>query len=316
LTRFPHIFFYDKTELNALISKGGFDVVQAWEEPFVYAGYQVATSVEGGHARFCFRTDQNYVKRYPPPFSCFEKRVLQRTQGWIAGGKLVYQAMLERNYPSDTGWILDAAVDLEAFRPATTEERNQVRSELALSGPVIGFVGRLTKAKGLEVLTQALDQIIDKDWALLILGSGPYKHEVQRWSLERGLAKRVRILLANHEEVPRYLRAMSMLVVPSQTTKNWREQFGRVIIEAFASGIPVIGSDSGEIPRVIGEAGKIVGEADLQGWANAIVSLLDEDVLRARLSSLGLRRAQDFSVVRLGQQYREYYSWLAKQPLN
>ena len=315
LTRFPHIFSYDKAQLKSLAS-GGFDLVQAWEEPFVYAGYQVATYASEARARFCFRTDQNYLKHYPPPFSFFERKVLQRSQGWIAGGNLVYEAMLRRNYPSHSGRIMDAAVDLDAFHPASLAERSEVLTELGLSGPVIGFVGRLTKAKGLPMLIEALDRIAHKEWNLLIVGSGPYKSAIDEWISLRGLANRVRIMLVSHQQVPRYLRAMNMLVVPSQTTKNWREQFGRVIIEAFASGVPVIGSDSGEIPRVIAHAGKIVPESDVAAWSSAVTQLLDGDSLSARLSSLGLRRAQDFSVATLSEQYRSYYAWLADQPLN
>ena len=108
-----------------------------------------------------------------------------------------------------------------------------------------------------------------------MLGSGPMEGKILDWAKTRGWSDRVRIMLARHDEVPSYLGTMDMLVAPSQTTCHWKEQFGRMLIEAFACGVPVIGSDSGEIPYVIGDAGRVVGEKDVLGWAAAIIELLD-----------------------------------------
>jgi glycosyltransferase involved in cell wall biosynthesis len=108
---------------------------------------------------------------------------------------------------------------------------------------------------------------------------------------------------------------MDLLVAPSQTTWHWKEQFGRMLIEAFACGVPVIGSDSGEIPHVIGDAGRVVPERDVAGWAEAIVELLERPELRAELAGRGLARSRAYSVTALAEQYRGYYRWLAEQPV-
>lgn len=311
-SRFIHIFSYDATALRALIEQGNFDVVHAWEEPYILAGYQIARALKHSRARFCFRTAQSYVKRYPPPFGYFERTVRARAQGWIAGASLVFQAMLERGFPKDSGRILNLAVDLTAFQPLPAEEKAVVAAELGLRPPVVGFVGRLTQAKGLDVLMQALDQISPpRTWSLLLLGSGEYKEKVLAWAAGKGWSDRVKITLAKHAEVPRYLAAMDLLVAPSQTMKNWREQFGRMIIEAFACGVPVVGSDSGEIPFVIGDAGRVVAEADVAGWTKTIQELLDQPGLREDLARRGLSRASKYSVSTIAEQYKDYYRWLA-----
>ena len=139
--------------------------------------------------------------------------------------------------------------------------------------------------------------------------------KILEWAKARGWGDRVRIMLAKHDEVPSYLGAMDLLVAPSQTTWHWKEQFGRMLIEAFACGVPVIGSDSGEIPYVIGDAGRVVGEKDVAGWAAAIVELLDSPDLRAELARRGLSRCQDYAVTTLAEKYRDYYRWLAEQPV-
>lgn len=315
LSRFIHIFRYDDAALRALIRDGDFDVVHAWEEPYVFAGYQIARALKNSPARFCFRTAQSYVKRYPPPFNYFERAVLARAQGWIAGASLVYQAMVDKGFPKETGRILNLAVDLSQFQPLSPESRASVLQELGLDPPVIGFVGRLTRAKGLDVLMQAMDQIgAARPWSLLLLGSGEYKDKVQEWAAGKGWSNRVKVLLVKHSEVPRYLGCMDMMVAPSQSMRNWREQFGRMIIEAFACGVPVVGSDSGEIPFVIGDAGRVVGEADVAGWAQAIGQLLANPDERDELRSRGLARAPRYSAATIAKQYRDYYRWLSSQP--
>lgn len=316
LSRYIHLFRYNSAGLKKLVREGRFDVVHAWEEPYVFAGYQIARALKNSPARFCFRTAQSYVKKYPPPFSHFEKVVLARAQGWIAGASLVREAMLRRGFPESKGRTLNLAVDLAEFQPMPADARTQVLAELGLQAPVVGFVGRLTEAKGLDVLMQAMEQVGGaRPWSLLLLGSGEYKQKVQEWAARNGWTNRVKTLLVKHGDMPRYLGAMDLLTAPSQTRKNWREQFGRMIIEAFACGVPVIGSDSGEIPFVIGDAGRVVAEADAAAWAGAIGELLDRPGTRADLRERGLARAPRYSVATIARQYGEFYRWLAGQPL-
>lgn len=316
MSRFIHLFRYNTNALRGLLRNEHFDLVHAWEEPYILAGYQIARALEGYSARFCFRTAQSYVKWYPPPFGYFERIVLARAQGWIAGAGLVYEAMLRRGFPKEKGRILNLAVDFSQFQPLSCSSREAVISELRLQPPVVGFVGRLTQAKGLDVLMQAMEQIGGaRPWSLLLLGSGEYQDRIQAWAAQQGWMERVRIKLARHDEVPRYLGCMDLMVAPSQTMKNWREQFGRMIIEAFACGVPVIGSDSGEIPYIIGTAGRIVPEGDVAAWAKTISQLLDDPQDRKRMRSLGLSRATQYSTATVAEQYQQYYHWLVSQPV-
>src|SRR5580658_9842548 len=216
LSRFIHVFSYDGSALKTLIREGGFDIIHVWEEPYVFAGYQIAKASKDSPARFCFRTDQNYVKRYPPPFDHFERTVLARTQGWIAGASLVYQAMLDKGFPKDAGRILNYSVDLADFQPLSTAARTSVLEELGLQPPIIGFMGRLTRAKGLDIVMQAMEQVGGaRPWSLLLLGSGEYKEKVQEWAAGKGWSDRVQVKLVTHSEVPRYLASMDLLVAPS-----------------------------------------------------------------------------------------------------
>ena len=94
-----------------------------------------------------------------------------------------------------------------------------------------------------------------------------------------------------HDAVPQYLNAMDILAAPSQTTARWKEQFGRMLIEAMGCGVPVLGSSSGEIPFVIGTTGEVIGEEDITGWTQSIGALLESPARRAELSVAGRERA-------------------------
>jgi glycosyltransferase involved in cell wall biosynthesis len=84
---------------------------------------------------------------------------------------------------------------------------------------------------------------------------------------------------------------MDVLCAPSLTTSRWREQFGRMLIEAFACGVPVVASSSGEIPHVVGDDGLVVPEGDARRWQEVISGLLDDEAARRSFGEKGRRRA-------------------------
>src|SRR5439155_1924103 len=132
-------------------------------------------------------------------------------------------------------------------------------------GPlVVGYLGRFVPEKGVGLLTRVLDRL-ERPWRALFVGGGPLLGELQTWAA--GHADRVRVVSGvPHAEVPGYINAMDVLAAPSQTMPRWKEQLGRMILEAFACGVPVIASDSGEIPYVVADAGRVIGEADETSW--------------------------------------------------
>jgi glycosyltransferase involved in cell wall biosynthesis len=145
--------------------------------------------------------------------------------------------------------------------------------------------------KGIELLTAALDRV-GTPWRALFVGSGPHEAAIAAWASRHGDRVRV-VTTAQHDAVPAYLNAMDVLCAPSQTTGRWREQFGRMLIEAFASGVAVIGSSSGEIPHVIGDAGLVVSESDASGWQQAIEQLTANRLRRCELARKGRLRAEE-----------------------
>ena len=129
-------------------------------------------------------------------------------------------------------------------------------------------------------------------WRALFVGGGPMDDELSAFGAAH--PGRVRVLTGvAHDDVPEHLNAMDLMCAPSQTTARWREQFGRMLIEAMACGVPVVASRSGEIPHVVGDAGLVVDEADVAPWTSAIDRLLGDSALRRDLSARGLARAHE-----------------------
>ncbi len=289
--RHPHVMTW-APRLRQLL-QGDWDIVHAWEEPYIFAGAQIARWRTRG--RLVFATFQNISKRYPPPFNWIERFAMSRADGWIAFGRTVEHALERRSgYRRVPHRVIPPGFDLLQFAPDAAA-RAAVRDEfgVATDEPVIGFAGRFVPEKGLGVLLSVLDRLPGR-WKALLVGDGPMERDLRRWaSIHDG---RVRVATGvSHGRMARYLNAMDLLVLPSLTTKRWREQFGRVIVEAMACGIPVVGSDSGEIPHVIGEAGVVLPERDPDAWVRGIEALIGDPDRRRRFAERGLARAREFS---------------------
>jgi len=287
-----HVFTYAPADLERVIRPGRFDVVHAWEEPYIAAGWQIGRRAARAGIPFVFRTAQSLVKRYPPPFSWFERATVARAAGRVAGGELVFRAMVEKGFPEARGEVITLGVGLDAFRPLAPEAIAAARRKLGLEPPIVGFLGRLVPQKGLRLLMRALEEV-PPPWSLLLLGQGPMQGEIQGWARARGLESRVKVLSVRHDAVPELLGAVDVLAAPSQTTPRWKEQFGRMLIEAFACKVAVLASDSGEIPFVCGDGGRVLPEHDAAAWTAALAELLHDPAARARLAEAGYRRCRE-----------------------
>lgn len=286
--RVPHLMRY--TGLKAAL-KGRWDVIHCWEEPYVAAGAQIARAVDP-EARFVVATFQNLSKQYPWPLSRFEHATMRRADGWIAFGESVRDALAPRaGYEGLPCQVIPPGVDVERFAP-DAGARTRVLGQLGwpTDAVVIGFLGRFVSEKGIRVLRDALERVPGR-WYALFVGGGPLEGELREF--ERRYSPRVRIVTGiSHDRVPEWINAMSIACLPSLTTARWREQFGRVLIEAMACGVPVLASDSGEIPFVVGDAGVVVPEGDRDAWAKALERLIADGDERRRLAAAGFARAR------------------------
>jgi glycosyltransferase involved in cell wall biosynthesis len=150
----------------------------------------------------------------------------------------------------------------------------------------VGYAGRLVESKGLMDLLGAVRDL-HAPVRLLLIGDGELRSQLEGQAIP---GSSVRVLSGlSHEEMPSGYAQLDGLVLPSHTTRTWKEQFGRVIVEALWCGVPVVGSDSGEIPWLIGltEGGLLFPEGDRGALAGRLAQLREHPALRAELAGKG-----------------------------
>jgi len=198
----------------------------------------------------------------------------------LAGSEEAARVLREKGFQPGITVAPQFGVDPETFCPGAATHVQFT----------VGFLNRLVNAKGTAVAIDALAEL-PPDVRMMIVGDGPMDGSIREAARNRGLNGRVEIKArVPSTDVPKLLRGFDVVILPSLTTRNWKEQFGRVLIEAMACGVPVIGSDSGEIPNVIGDAGLIVPEGSAAALADAIQSIRTNALLRADLAERGRER--------------------------
>ncbi len=182
-----------------------------------------------------------------------------------------------------------------------------------MKGFVVGYAGRLIEAKGLMDLVEAVAKC-PAEVRLMFVGTGPYQGDLERRVAELQLGQRVRFLPNQSPgDLAKIMNALDVFILPSRTTPNWKEQFGRVIIEAHACGTPVIGSTSGAIPEVVGRGGLVVPERDPSALASAIQQLLNDPDKAKQMGSIGREEVMNTSTwQQVARTMRDIYHRVAR----
>ena len=277
-----HTHFYPR--LGRHFRGQRWDVVHADEEPYNLATLQIIALAQRAGARALFFTWQNLFRRYPLPVRLIEHYCYSRVAGAIAGNAEAQDVLRRKGYAGPAWVIPQFGVDPELFSPLAPPPPSPNGSFR------VGYVGRLEHKKGVQLLVAACGQL-GTEVRLDLLGWGPEERRLRALAAACGLEERLHIHTARAStEVPAFLRQLDVLVLPSLTTPQWKEQFGRVLVEAMACETAVIGSDSGEIRRVIGGAGLLFPEGNSAALAEQLTRLRDDPALRHELGARGRQR--------------------------
>jgi glycosyltransferase involved in cell wall biosynthesis len=292
--------------------------VEQGSKGLAYAELITLNRLLGLKAKNLFFTWWNLPYELKFPVSLLEAYNLQGTDGIVSGNQDGADILRDRGYQGPIRVMPQLGVDESLFRPQPQPEL-MARHGLQPEDFVIGFVGRFVEEKGLWTLVDALGQLPHQpqSWKCLLLGRGPLKAALEAKVAELGLGDRVIwVESVPHDDVPRYINLMSTLVLPSETTYRfktmtsvgWKEQFGHVLIEAMACQVPVVGSDSGEIPHVIKDAGLVFPEGQAEELADRLQQLLTQPELRTKLGKRGYQLAMERYTNRaLAQQTLDFY---------
>jgi glycosyltransferase involved in cell wall biosynthesis len=293
-----HLHYYP--QLNRLLQQLKPDLVHIDEEPYNLATFRAMRSARRLGARVIFFSWQNLNRAYPPPFRWFERYTLQHAAAGIVGNADAAQVWRAKGYGGLLTVIPQVGVEPDVFKPL---DRNQDTSTF-----VVGYAGRFVEEKGIDVLLTALRDF-GGAWRLDLLGSGPDQTRLAELAQRLQIADRVRFLpWRPSAQTVDYYRSLDLLVLPSRSRSNWKEQFGRVLVDAMACGVPVIGSTCGEIPNVIGDAGLIFPEGDAAALHDHLRTLQHDAALRRDLALRGRQRVLDrFTQEQIARQTYEVY---------
>ena len=284
-----------------------------------YAEMITLNRLLGLKAKNLFFTWWNLPYKLKFPISLLEAYNLRNTHGIIAGNQDGVNILRQRGYQGLAKVMPQLGVDETLFKPQTQPDL-AAKHGILPDEFVVGFVGRFVEEKGLITLLQALSGLQEHSWKCLLLGRGPLQSVLMERAAELGIKDRL-ILIESvpHDEVARYINLMSTLVLPSETTyqfktltaAGWKEQFGHVLIEAMACRVPVIGSDSGEIPHVIKEAGLVFPEKNVAALQNCLRQLIEQPDLADKLGQLGYERVMNqYTNKALAKQQLDFYKEL------
>ena len=259
------------------------DIAHIDEEPYNLATWHALHLARRQGARALFFSWQNIARRYPPPFGWGEGWTLRHADYALAGTDDAAAVLRGKGYDGKLAVIPQFGTSPLLFHPPETSAARPF---------TVGYIGRLVEEKGVDLLLHALAGLAG-DWRLRIIGGGRDESRLKALASDLGVAARVdfRGQLPS-AQLPSEYHALDALALPSLTRRNWKEQFGRVLVEAMASGVAVVGSDSGAIPGVIGGAGLVVPEGDVKALAAALGRLRDDSALRGDLQAKGRARFQ------------------------
>ncbi|MCL6510841.1 MAG: glycosyltransferase family 4 protein [Anaerolineae bacterium] len=283
------------------------NVLHVDEEPYNLATWLAIRAAIKLHTRprVLFFSWQNINRRYPPPFSWIERDVLRRADAAIAGSQEARAVWQARGFSRPIHVIPQFGVDETAFAPAAGHPSGD--------SFVIGYAGRLVREKGVDVLLRALAQLPNST-RLVIVGAGSEANNLDALARRLEVAGRVSFQPPiPSTRMPEFYRALDAFVLPSRTLPNWKEQFGRVLIEAMACGVPVIASRCGEAPNVVGDAGLTFDEEDHVALAEHLMALMARPRLREEMGRRGRDRVLRYFTMRcIADQTVEVYRSLIR----
>lgn len=273
-----HVHYYP--DLPNILRTVRPDLLHADEEPYNIATLLAVRAARRQGIPSIFFSWQNLYRRYPPPFSFVERAVYRLCPSAIAGSEEVVQVLRAKGYSGSITVVPQFGVDPTMFRPGDPDDRPFT----------VGYLNRMVPEKG-PIVTLDAFQRLPSDLRMIMVGDGPLFSSVKREIQLRRLTDRVTLQSrVPSAQVPDLLRSMDVLVLPSISTGRWKEQFGRVLIEAMASGVPVVASSSGEIPNVLGQGGLIVDQGSVEALTSGIRQLYQHPEVGRELGRLGRER--------------------------
>jgi len=298
----PALFIYSPLALWRLLRSERYDLIDVHEEPYSLAAAEIAVlrTLAGGQQPLIFYTAQNLNKRYPLPFRLIERIAMRKAAAIYPCSEGAARVIREKGYAGRVQ-VLPLGVDTGRFKATGARVNGHAERRFR-----VGYVGRLVRHKGVDRLLAA--GAARQTWSIDVAGAGDQELALRAQAERLRMADRVTFHGGvPHEALADLYRRFHALAIPSIPTPGVSEQFCRVAIEAMACGVPVVASDVGNLPELVGDAGITVPAGSPDALGEALDRLAADDGLRADLARRGIERAQRFSWAEVAGQHAALY---------
>jgi phosphatidylinositol alpha-mannosyltransferase len=291
-------------QVKKILTRGGFDIVHTHGPlapmlPFLALRHSPAVNVATFHAS---HADSTGYQLFEPIL----QRYFRRIDGLIAVSETARESMY-KYFPGDYR-IIPNGVDTDRFHRGMKPV-----AHLADGRPSILFVGRFDPRKGLKYLLQAIPYVVEKvpDARLVVVGKGVLDSYYRRYLDNRYRDHVIFEGFVTPEELPSYYATCDVFCSPATGS----ESFGIILLEAMATGKPIVASNISGYRSVVSDGvdGLLVEPRDAQALAQALILLLRDSLLRARLGHKGREKALRYSWNRVTKQIEEYYQEVAER---
>ncbi|MGJ5673891.1 MAG: glycosyltransferase [Nostochopsis sp.] len=279
---------YPPWEIWQVVNDFQSDIVQVEEEVFSLCAFELAVwSQITGKPLVVFGWE-NMERTLPKLRHWGRQFVLDTAQLILPGNQDGANLLRQWGYTGLMEVMPQMGVDTSLFSPRLFEgDKNQEFR--------IGFLGRLVPEKGIDTIFAAARLLRERGFKcqIILCGSGFYEESLRREAQKQQVADLVIWRgSVRHEQVPEEISKFHVLVLPSRTTDTWKEQFGHVLIEAMAMGVPIVGSNSGEIANVIGQNDLVFPEGDAHRLAAILEKMIREPNWRQELRNYVIARVE------------------------
>ena len=251
----------------------------------------------------------DFVKNFPGILYVFNKIVQWRMDGIIGVAPLNLKVF--KGYKGPTA-VIPNGIDLNEFNPKVPKIKKYLDGKINIL-----FLGRIEERKGLIYLLKAFKILSERyeNLRLIILGEGPLKADCQRWTEKNKLGNVVFEKSIIQKEVPSYYRTADIYCSPA----IYGESFGIVLIEAMASGVPVVAFANKGYKGVLEKTrgGRfLVKPRDYKTLAQKLETLIKSSKLRTEMGKWGIKEAQKYSWPKIADQVLVFYELCRKAKLD
>ena len=220
--------------------------------------------------------------------------VLAEADAFLAVTETSKRILLEEGASESKIEVIPMGVNQKRFFPAPKDPELQRKFGLQPDDLIVLFIGRFVPEKGILQVLKVIPNVVRRAGSqrvrFVFVGAGPLQSILERAQRETGSALVIAPFVP-YEQIPAIHNLADIFTLPSQIKPKWQEQFGHVLGESLSCGKPVVSTQTGSIPDVVGDAGILLPPTDTPALEEAFVRLLDSGTRRG-LAERALQRAR------------------------